>query len=95
MLRVQCMLPCDGRQQAVAVSRNSPQQHAAVRVPQSSGAATSLLRHAACRCSSCTAFEPAPGLPPSAGKNGKTKFTVENATRTRIVLADTRIHILG
>ena len=30
-----------------------------------------------------------------AGKNGKTKFTVENATRTRIVLADTRIHILG
>ncbi|KAL4859178.1 Pre-rRNA-processing protein PNO1 [Chlorella vulgaris] len=29
------------------------------------------------------------------GKNGKTKFTVENATRTRIVLADTRIHILG
>jgi len=30
-----------------------------------------------------------------AGKNGKTKFAVENATRTRIVLADTRIHILG
>lgn len=30
-----------------------------------------------------------------AGKNGKTKFTIENATRTRIVLADTRIHILG
>jgi len=29
------------------------------------------------------------------GKNGKTKFTVENATRTRIVLADTHIHILG
>lgn len=30
-----------------------------------------------------------------AGKNGKTKFTVENATRTRIVIADTKIHILG
>uniref|UniRef100_A0A7R9Z1W8 K Homology domain-containing protein n=1 Tax=Chlamydomonas euryale TaxID=1486919 RepID=A0A7R9Z1W8_9CHLO len=30
-----------------------------------------------------------------AGKSGKTKFTIENSTRTRIVLADTRIHILG
>ena len=30
-----------------------------------------------------------------AGRGGKTKFTVENATRTRIVLADTRLHILG
>lgn len=30
-----------------------------------------------------------------AGKNGKTKFTVENATKTRVVLADTKIHILG
>jgi hypothetical protein len=30
-----------------------------------------------------------------AGKSGKTKFTIENATRTRIVLADTRIHLLG
>lgn len=30
-----------------------------------------------------------------AGKNGKTKFTIENATRTRIVLADTKIHLLG
>ena len=30
-----------------------------------------------------------------AGKNGKTKFTIENATKTRIVLADTHIHILG
>lgn len=30
-----------------------------------------------------------------AGKSGKTKFTIENATRTRVVLADTRIHILG
>lgn len=29
------------------------------------------------------------------GKDGKTKFTVENASRTRIVLADTKIHILG
>eukprot|EP00698_Gefionella_okellyi_P006658 TRINITY_DN15_c0_g1_i1.p2 TRINITY_DN15_c0_g1~~TRINITY_DN15_c0_g1_i1.p2 ORF type:complete len:253 (+),score=34.28 TRINITY_DN15_c0_g1_i1:41-760(+) len=30
-----------------------------------------------------------------AGKDGKTKFTIENTTRTRIVLADTHIHILG
>lgn len=30
-----------------------------------------------------------------AGKDGKTKFTIENATRTRIVLADSKIHILG
>ena len=30
-----------------------------------------------------------------AGKGGKTKFTVENATKTRIVLADTHIYILG
>ncbi|KAG7669719.1 hypothetical protein Ndes2437B_g05902 [Nannochloris sp. 'desiccata'] len=30
-----------------------------------------------------------------AGKSGKTKFTIENATRTRIVIADTKIHILG
>lgn len=29
------------------------------------------------------------------GKDGKTKYTVENASRTRIVLADTKIHILG
>jgi len=29
------------------------------------------------------------------GKQGKTKFTIENSTRTRVVLADTRIHILG
>jgi len=29
------------------------------------------------------------------GKNGKTKFTIENATRTRIVLADRYVHILG
>eukprot|EP00922_Rhytidocystis_sp_ex-Travisia-forbesii_P028533 GHVS01041884.1.p1 GENE.GHVS01041884.1~~GHVS01041884.1.p1 ORF type:complete len:216 (-),score=52.65 GHVS01041884.1:117-764(-) len=29
------------------------------------------------------------------GKEGKTKFAVENATRSRIVLADSRIHILG
>ena len=28
-------------------------------------------------------------------QSGKTKFTIENATRTRIVLADTRIFILG
>jgi len=29
------------------------------------------------------------------GKDGKTRFTIENTTRTRIVVADTRIHILG
>eukprot|EP00871_Galdieria_phlegrea_P003332 jgi/Galph1/39/GphlegSOOS_G4802.1 len=30
-----------------------------------------------------------------AGKDGRMKFTIENATKTRIVLTDTRIHILG
>ena len=30
-----------------------------------------------------------------AGQGGKTKFAIENATRTRIVLADDKIHILG
>ncbi|XP_039593825.1 RNA-binding protein PNO1 [Polypterus senegalus] len=30
-----------------------------------------------------------------AGKGGKTKFTIENVSRTRIVLADSKIHILG
>ncbi|EGD72687.1 RNA-binding protein PNO1 [Salpingoeca rosetta] len=30
-----------------------------------------------------------------AGKGGKTKFTIENATKTRIVVADSRVHILG
>ncbi|PNF16266.1 RNA-binding protein PNO1 [Cryptotermes secundus] len=30
-----------------------------------------------------------------AGKGGRTKFTIENVTKTRIVLADSRIHILG
>ncbi|KAL8954052.1 MAG: hypothetical protein Q9222_000109 [Ikaeria aurantiellina] len=30
-----------------------------------------------------------------AGKDGKTKFSIENASRTRIVLADQKIHILG
>lgn len=29
------------------------------------------------------------------GKDGKTKYTIENSTRTRIVLADTKIHIMG
>jgi RNA-binding protein PNO1 len=29
------------------------------------------------------------------GEKGKTRFAVENATRTRIVLADSRVHILG
>lgn len=30
-----------------------------------------------------------------AGKSGKTKYTIENTTKTRIVLADSKIHILG
>lgn len=30
-----------------------------------------------------------------AGKGGKVKFTIENATKTRVVLAETKIHILG
>lgn len=30
-----------------------------------------------------------------AGKGGRTKFTIENSTMTRIVLADSRVHILG
>ncbi|ORY28053.1 putative chaperone [Naematelia encephala] len=30
-----------------------------------------------------------------AGEGGKTKFVIENASRTRIVLAETHIHILG
>jgi len=30
-----------------------------------------------------------------AGKGGRTKFTIENATKTRIVLADSKVHILG
>ena len=30
-----------------------------------------------------------------AGKDGKTKYAIENASRTRIVLADTKIYILG
>ncbi|KAJ7857708.1 hypothetical protein B0H14DRAFT_3638724 [Mycena olivaceomarginata] len=30
-----------------------------------------------------------------AGQDGKTKFTIENASRMRIVLADTKIHIMG
>ncbi|KAL3838662.1 hypothetical protein ACJIZ3_023253 [Penstemon smallii] len=29
------------------------------------------------------------------GKGGKTKFAIENSTRTRIVIANTRIHMLG
>ncbi|KAF2666023.1 eukaryotic type KH-domain (KH-domain type I) [Microthyrium microscopicum] len=30
-----------------------------------------------------------------AGKDGKTKFAIESASKTRIVLADSKIHILG
>ncbi|KDN52522.1 eukaryotic type KH-domain (KH-domain type I) [Tilletiaria anomala UBC 951] len=30
-----------------------------------------------------------------AGKDGRTRFAIENASRTRVVLADTKIHILG
>lgn len=29
------------------------------------------------------------------GEKGKTKNAIENATRTRIVLADSKIHIMG
>ncbi|TPX45154.1 hypothetical protein SeLEV6574_g04049 [Synchytrium endobioticum] len=29
------------------------------------------------------------------GKDGKTRYAIENASRTRIVVADTKIHILG
>ena len=35
------------------------------------------------------------GIGRMAGKGGKTKFTIENATRTRIVIADEHIRILG
>lgn len=30
-----------------------------------------------------------------AGQDGKTKYAIENATRTRIVMADQKIHIMG
>jgi RNA-binding protein PNO1 len=30
-----------------------------------------------------------------AGKDGKTKYAIENSSRTRVVLADSKIHILG
>lgn len=30
-----------------------------------------------------------------AGKQGQTKYAIENATRTRVVIADRHIHILG
>jgi len=30
-----------------------------------------------------------------AGHNGKTRFMLENATKTRIIIADTRVHVLG
>lgn len=29
------------------------------------------------------------------GEKGKTKFAIENSSRTRIVVADKKIHILG
>jgi RNA-binding protein PNO1 len=35
------------------------------------------------------------GIGRIAGKDGKTKVAIENATKTRIVLADSKIHILG
>ena len=30
-----------------------------------------------------------------AGKNGSVRFTIENATKTRVIIANTKIHILG
>lgn len=30
-----------------------------------------------------------------AGRGGRTKFTIENVSKTRIILADSKIHILG
>ncbi len=30
-----------------------------------------------------------------AGQDGKTRFAIENATRTRIVVADQHVHVLG
>lgn len=30
-----------------------------------------------------------------AGQDGKTKYAIENATRTRIVIADQKVHIMG
>ena len=30
-----------------------------------------------------------------AGKGGRIKFTIENVTKTRIVLVDTKVHLLG
>lgn len=30
-----------------------------------------------------------------AGKDGRTKYTIENVTKTRIVIADSKIHLLG
>ncbi|CAG0922929.1 unnamed protein product [Notodromas monacha] len=30
-----------------------------------------------------------------AGKGGRTKFTIENVSKTRIVLADSKVHVLG
>jgi RNA-binding protein PNO1 len=29
------------------------------------------------------------------GRDGRAKFTIENVTRTRIVIADRRVHIMG
>jgi RNA-binding protein PNO1 len=29
------------------------------------------------------------------GEKGKTKFAIENATKTRIIVAETRVHMLG
>ena len=30
-----------------------------------------------------------------AGQDGKTKYAIENATRTRIVIADQKVHLMG
>lgn len=48
-----------------------------------------------CTQHACSIVAAAAAMPAHCMQSGKTKFTIENATKTRIVLADTRIHILG
>lgn len=92
-LRGEHMARCIGRLAGAQARARVKRGRAALwrRCPATSGAAALPANWSACASPTHS-----PHLPtPRAGKNGKTKFTVENATRTRIVLADTRIHILG